>query len=150
MDPSSSYNVADIDDNETTNFMAMWQDPVEAQSQPLDFNLPEEMLFWNDTPLTDNRLAGSMMPGPAHGANPPVIDLTESTPEPSQSRSGSYFGRLYTDSSPFSPESSHLLRQGETFSTVVEDNRLFEPQRSTRIITSTNSHSSKYVLPYPA
>ncbi|BCS18262.1 C2H2-type zinc finger protein [Aspergillus puulaauensis] len=142
MDPPSSYNVADINNNDTTNFMAMWQDTIEPQSHPLHFNLPEEMFFWNDIPLTNNGLAGSMMPGPAHGTNPPVIDLTESTPEPSQSPSGTYLGRLYTDSSSFSPESSLLLRQGETPSTVVEDNRLFEPQRSTRSITRTNSHSS--------
>lgn len=147
MDPPSNYNVADTDSHDTTNFMAMWQDTIEPQSQPLHFNLPEEMLFWNDIPLTNNGLTGSMMPGPAHGTNPPVIDLTGSTPEPSQ-RSGSYFGGFYTDSSSFSPESSHLPRKGETPSTIMEDNRPPEPQQSTASLTDTNRHLLKYVLPF--
>ena len=140
MDPSSAYNVPDIDNHDTANFMAMFQSTIEPQSQP-HFNLPEEMLFWDHAPLTNNGLVGSMMPGP------PVIGLTESTPEPSQSSNGSYLGSTYTDSASYSLSgSSHLLRQGQTPSTIEENNRLFGSQRSTASCTDTNRHLLKYVL----
>ncbi|KAI9368788.1 hypothetical protein BJX61DRAFT_536966 [Aspergillus egyptiacus] len=122
MDPSSGYTVADIDNHETTTFTAMWQDTIEPQSQPLHFNPPEEILFWDHTPLTNTGLAGGIMPGPAHGTKPPVIDLTE--PESSQIPRSSYLNRPCTDPSSFRPsESSHPSRQGETPSTVMEANR---------------------------
>ncbi|KAL3472574.1 hypothetical protein BJX99DRAFT_262135 [Aspergillus californicus] len=127
MSPSSGYTVADIHNHETINFTAMWQDTIEPQTQPLPFNLSDEMLLWDHTPLTNNGVVGSMMPGPAHGTNPPVIDLT-STPEPNDI----YFGRFHTDSASYSPsEPSHPPRQGETPSTIMEDNRPPKPQQNT-------------------
>ncbi len=66
MDPSSGYTFPDIDNHETANFMTMFQNTMQPQSQP-HFNLPQEMLFWDHAPLTNNGLTGRMMPGPAHG-----------------------------------------------------------------------------------
>lgn len=144
MDPSSIYTVADIDSHDTTNFITMWQETVEPQSQPLDFNLPEETLLWHQTPLT-NGLAGSMMAGPAHRTRPPVIDLTESTPEPYQSTSSLYQGRHYTDPASYSPsETSHLLHQGETPSTMAEGSP--GPQQSTACLADTNHHLLGYAI----
>ncbi|OJJ01299.1 hypothetical protein ASPVEDRAFT_82824 [Aspergillus versicolor CBS 583.65] len=138
MDPSSGYTVTDIDNHETTNFITLWQDNLESQLQPFDFNLPEETLFWHQTPSTSG-LAGSMMAGPAHRTQPPVIDLTESTPEPYQSPSSLYQGRPYTDSASYSPsETSHLFYQGETPSTMAEGSP--GPQQSTACLADTNRH----------
>ena len=141
MDPSSGYTVPDIDNHETTNFMAMWQD-----TQPLHFSLPEEMLFWDHAPLINNGLVGITIRG---GTTSPVIDLTVSTPEPSRSPNGSPLGSTYMNSASYSPsESSHLLRQGETPSTIEENNRPFESQGSTASCTDINRHLLKYVLPF--